>query len=285
MIPTNSSRILSPYFYLCILFAALILLVGCTANQIATFPPGSNINDVRKSLGKEKTTISYPEYMLFVYETMDPDNYTVLKFENGTLTAQGLMPKWVVNSLGKSGESAKMGAYSYYSMARRLQKQKLNKDAYTLMRRYGEDNPDSGMAITYLGQLYLNDSLLDSAVLVYENALRGEKRINVRSSLQNNELALFIRARQYRKAEEFGKALLADSTVLFKHGIHYNMACIYSIQNKKTEAILQLKEILQHLDSGFNKKQLDDDKDLDNIRKEPGYLEIYKQLPAGKKSD
>jgi tetratricopeptide (TPR) repeat protein len=262
--------------------AFLCLLLGCVANQIATFPPGSNINDVRKSLGREKTSICYPEYILFVYETMDTDNYTVLKFINGELAYQGILPKWVVQSIGQFGPSVKMDAKDYYSMARRLQKQKLNKDAYVLMRRYAEANPDSGMAVTYLAQLYFNDSLLDSAISVYENVLRTEKRVNARSSLQNNELALFVRSRQYRKAEEFGNALLADSTVVFKHGIHYNMACVYSLQNKKAEAILHLKEIIRHLDSGFNKKQLDDDKDLDNIRKEPEYLEIYKQLPKGK---
>jgi tetratricopeptide (TPR) repeat protein len=282
MIPTEISRIFFQRTSLYFWCAAFFLLVGCTANQIATFPPGSNINDVRKSLGKEKTTISYPEYILFIYETMDPDNYTVLKFVNGALAFQGIIPKWVVQSIGQFGPQAKMDANNYYSMARRLQKQKLNKDAYALMRRYADENPDSGMAVTYLAQLYMLDSLLDSAAFVYENALKEEKRIHARSSLQNNELALFVRSRQYQKAEEFGKVLLADSTVLFKFGIHYNMACIYSLQNKKAEAILHLKEILQHLDSGFNKKQLDDDRDLDNIRKEPEYLEIYKQLPKGK---
>jgi tetratricopeptide (TPR) repeat protein len=266
-----------------ILFStALIFLIGCTANQIATFPPGTNINDVRKSLGREKTTISYPEYILFVYETMDTANYTVLKFISGTLDWQGIMPKWVVNTIGQSGPSAKMGAYDYYSMAQRLQKQKLNKDAYTLMRRYGEDNPDSGMAVTYLARLYMLDSLLDSAVFVYENALRSAKDISVKSSLQNNMLTMLVQSRQFEKAGDFGKALLADSTILFKYGIHYNMACMYSMLNKKTEAILHLRAILNFGEKGFSKKKLDNDRALDNIRNEPGYLEIYRHLPKGK---
>lgn len=280
MILFKTSHIFFSRAWLFFWYVALFFLLGCTANQIATFPPGSNINDVRKSLGKEKTTISYPEYILFVYETMDPDNYTVLKFVNGALTFQGLVPKWVVQSIGQFGPQATMDINNYYRMARRLQKQKLNKDACALMRRYAEANPDSGIAVNYLAQLYMFDSLPDSAAFVYENALKAEKRINARSSLQNNELAFFIRSRQYQKAEEFGKVLLADSTVLFKYGIHYNMACIYSRQNKKPESIQELKEILNN--KGFTKKQLDDDKDLDNIRNEPGFLEIYKQLPMGK---
>jgi tetratricopeptide (TPR) repeat protein len=282
MIPFKTSRLFFPRAWLFLWCAALFFLVGCTANQIATFPPGSNINDVRKNLGREKTSVCYPEYILFVYETLDPDNYTVLKFINGELAFQGTLPKWVVQSIGQFGPRVKMNANDYYSMALRLQKQKLNKDAYALMRRYVEANPDSGTPVAFLSHLYMLDSLLDSATFVFENALKTPKKPNVISSLQTNMLALFIQGRRYEKAEEFGKALLADSTVLFKYGIHYNMACLYSLQNKKPEAILHLREIVNFGDKGLTKKKLDNDKDLDNIRKEPEYLEIYKQLPKGK---
>ncbi|HUI91784.1 MAG TPA: hypothetical protein VLX68_05995 [Chitinivibrionales bacterium] len=266
-----------------LLFAIFpLLLFGCVANQIATLQSGTNINDVRKSLGREKDVINYSDYILFAYETEDPENYTVFKFVNGSLAAQEVVPKWVVKVINKSESSVKTSVRDYCAAARTLQKQKLNKAAYALMRTYFEQNPDSGMALICLTQLYLNDSLFDSAAAVYDNALMQEKRENARSSLQNNKLALFIRARRFQKAEDLGKALLADSTMPFKQGMHYNMACMYSLQNKKTEAIRELKEAFNAGDKGFTRKQLDHDKDLDNIRKEPGYVEIYKRLPTGK---
>lgn len=56
----------------------------------------------------------------------------------------------------------------------------------------------------------------------------------------------------------------------------YNRACAYSVAGKKTEAVEMLKKAVELGYRDVN--HIKQDKDLDNIRKEPGYIEIVKQL-------
>ncbi len=269
-------------FIILIVFLITLQMFGCAANRFASVPAGTTIQEVRESFGTEKTTISYPDYFLLVYETQDATNYTVLKFIDGKFKEKGLIPKWVINSSSEAGSAKKLEVRQYYSMAMRLRKQGLHQDAYSLMERYIKDNPDTSMGYTYLSMLYCQDSLFDRAIST--DSLGLVKLINKKSflTLKQNAAATFMKAEKYDEAEMLLNELLNDPNVEHKHGVHYNMACLLSIRNEKEGAIEHLKYIIPHIDKGICKKMLDDDPDMNNIRNEPGYLEIYNQLPEKK---
>jgi len=57
---------------------------------------------------------------------------------------------------------------------------------------------------------------------------------------------------------------------------HYNIACLYSVTGKKELALEHLKK---SIDRGFmDFSWMDRDKDLDNIRNEPGFRALREMI-------
>jgi tetratricopeptide (TPR) repeat protein len=268
---------------------ALFCLCACAVNKFASIPLGTDIEDARRRVGHEKSYILAPKYMLLIYEPADDrTNYTVLKFVDGKLEMRGLIPKWVINQgRGEPGAKRQEGPQrSYCIPALRLRKQGLHEEAYNLMKRYIADHPDTIDAYSCLAVIYREDSLGDSSKALYEKAIAGQRDPKKIMRLRMNYMPALMDAGQPDKAESLARELLADSATDPKFGVHYNLACLYSKQNRKDEALLHLREILGHGDKGFTRKYLDEDHDLDNIRREAGFLEIRRQLPeTGKKGD
>jgi len=59
----------------------------------------------------------------------------------------------------------------------------------------------------------------------------------------------------------------------------YNLACYYSLKNQQENAKIHLLHTEQHNTLPLNPyKHLNEDKDLDNIRNEPWFIELLERL-------
>jgi hypothetical protein len=65
-------------------------------------------------------------------------------------------------------------------------------------------------------------------------------------------------------------------------GEHYDLACLYSLANMKSEAITALQRAVELGYKGFHHIQFD--RDLDNIRAEEGYQNVLNLLTRSKVS-
>jgi tetratricopeptide (TPR) repeat protein len=259
---------------------SILFLFSCAATKLNVVENGTNIKEVRNRLGKESNFISHPDYLLLIYYKSGSQNCLLLKFINGKLVDQIEMPRWSINTYIGVSPSTPIRSESHYSIARRMQKQKLNHEAYLTMRDFMIRNPDSMMAVTYLAQLYVNDSLFDSALTVYDNAFSRSLKSESRISLTNNYMALLMAAKKYDRAKEIGlKAIHDYNSSKAIHGYYYNLACIYSIQNESDSAVIFLNGIIPFIAKGYTKQMIDKDPDLNNIRNNPDFQKIRSQLP------
>lgn len=76
------------------------------------------------------------------------------------------------------------------------------------------------------------------------------------------------------------KAIVAENTE--DAGEHYDLACLYSLANMKSESIIALKRAVELGYKGFHHMQFD--RDLDNIREEQGYKELLNNITKSKVS-
>lgn len=76
------------------------------------------------------------------------------------------------------------------------------------------------------------------------------------------------------------KAIVAENTE--DAGEHYDLACLYSLANMKSESVVALKRAVELGYKGFHHMQFD--RDLDNIREEQGYKDILNNITKSKVS-
>lgn len=97
------------------------------------------------------------------------------------------------------------------------------------------------------------------------------------------ELAkLYQEGVQYYQSGQYQKAVKCFNQVLEKEPkavpVLYNAACTYSLMGEKDKAIDYLAKAVEN---GFNDKQhIEQDKDLDNIRREKGYLKVIESIKS-----
>jgi hypothetical protein len=65
-------------------------------------------------------------------------------------------------------------------------------------------------------------------------------------------------------------------------GEHYDLACMYSVTNKKDEAIAALQQAIKLGYKVYNHIKLD--RDLENIREEQGYKDLLNDITKDKVS-
>lgn len=83
----------------------------------------------------------------------------------------------------------------------------------------------------------------------------------------------------YRQILEMIQPYPAEQTAQIKQNCYYNVACAYSLQNKKDDAIEALKFAVKYGWKDTN--HMATDKDLDNIRQTPEYKAIIDEINAG----
>jgi tetratricopeptide (TPR) repeat protein len=76
------------------------------------------------------------------------------------------------------------------------------------------------------------------------------------------------------------KAIVAENTE--DAGEHYDLACLYSLANMKSESVTALKRAVELGYKGFHHMQFD--RDLDNIREEQGYKDLLANITKSKVS-
>ena len=76
------------------------------------------------------------------------------------------------------------------------------------------------------------------------------------------------------------KAIVAENTE--DAGEHYDLACLYSLANMKSESVTALKRAVELGYKGFHHMQFD--RDLDNIREEQGYKDLLNNITKSKVS-
>ena len=125
-----------------------------------------------------------------------------------------------------------------------------------------------------LGQLYKSLGMQEKAL----------KNFRAAAGLKPNFWeALYEQAIIYAGKKEYDKSIELFKQIISLHSenattIYYNIACLYSLQNKKTDALDWLKKAI---DSGYNNwDQLKKDPDLENIRQ----TSLYKRLVSVRSS-
>ncbi len=126
-------------------------------------------------------------------------------------------------------------------------------------------------AYVNIGNSYRGLEKYDSSFKSFENALRIDSSYGL---AYFNLGALYWDIGEEVKAIEFTKkAITKDPSI--NQG-YYNLACFYSIKNKKESAIVFLRDAIE---KGFGDCLIiKNDKDLENIRDEDGFIKILSDL-------
>ncbi len=142
---------------------------------------------------------------------------------------------------------------------------------------------DYNVAITYSepnawlhiqrGRMYMNMEDSVKAKLDFELALQ----LDTASSL--HAFALLYLG-EIQQAIDFIKAIVSEN--INDAGEHYDLACIYSLANKKDEAIVALQQAIKLGYKAYNHIKLD--RDLENIRDEQGYKDLLNDITKDKVS-
>ncbi|HEY4194467.1 MAG TPA: tetratricopeptide repeat protein [Mucilaginibacter sp.] len=83
--------------------------------------------------------------------------------------------------------------------------------------------------------------------------------------------ALFYTGNSDKAIEVMQKNVIATTNDAVLRSHYYNLACLFSLMNKPDEANIYLKKCI---DSGYSKKYVQTDPDLDNIRNTKEYIDI-----------
>jgi tetratricopeptide (TPR) repeat protein len=262
---------------------ACSLLAACASNRYAALKPGGSEEEIRAKVGREERRIQHEEYALHLHPGPKPGSYTFLKFREGRLDRLGVAPSWGIDL--EMEPPRPLTSREYFAVSVRLLDLGLSEEGFALMRRWAGSNPDSSAGPTFLGMLYVKGDKPDSAFAVHRAAIGTARDAKERSTHQNNLLACHIQTRRYDEGEAYALELLADKGVepALIHSIHYNLACIYSLQNRKAKAVEQLAKAIDKGPDAFDQAFLDTDDDFDNIRTEPGFLEARSRLKPGKR--
>lgn len=263
--------------------ALALLLAACASNRFASLQPGMGEDAVRAKVGREIRRIEHRDYVVHLHPGPKPGGVVFLKFREGRLDASGSVPAWSVDA-GQEPPRP-LNAEQYFAISVRLAGLGLKEEGFALMRRWAAENPDSSAGATLRGILFSEGDEPDSAFGVHRAAIAAAQDDKLRTEHRNNLLASYIRARRYDEGETYAQELLADPALdtAMLHGIRYNLACIYSIQNRKAKAVEQLKLAIDRRPDAFDQAFLDGDRDFDNIRTEPGFLEQRARLKPGKR--
>ena len=120
-----------------------------------------------------------------------------------------------------------------------------------------------------LGNLYRSLGESMTAIKHYKKALSIQPDF---PPALNNLAILYVSKKEYDQALPLFNHII--KIVPDHAGTYYNIACIYALQNQSKDAISWLKMAIQR---GYdNWKLIKTDKDLENIRKSPGYKALIK---------
>lgn len=94
---------------------------------------------------------------------------------------------------------------------------------------------------------------------------------------------LLTRAGKYDQAEELYQRAMKQSPRNVRDAyLLYNLACLYSLQGRLNKGVESLKKSVS---SGFKDYEwIRRDRDLDNLRNEPGYQKLMKDAPASRRA-
>jgi len=129
----------------------------------------------------------------------------------------------------------------------------------------------SGQDLLKQGKQQLQDQQLEAAANTFNQVIEKE--------LKNGEVWFYL-GLSFHNQKMYTKALhaykKADSIGFSPERTRYNMACCYSLLNEKGKALHALAEAIN---AGFQQLPLlSSDPDLDYIRNEPEFQELYMQL-------
>ncbi len=160
----------------------------------------------------------------------------------------------------------------------RLKKLSAYQDEFETAKKRIEDqlapNPDNPVLHYQLGRFYENRGLPDKALESF------------RTAVDFNPVfweALYRQALIHAGKKEYDKSISLFKQVVSLQpenaAIYYNIACLYSIQNQKTDAVDWLQKAI---DSGYrNWERIKNDPDLENLRQTSFYKQLINE-PAGR---
>ncbi len=124
------------------------------------------------------------------------------------------------------------------------------------------------------GRMYKNMGDSVKAKLDFELALQLD-------TIGSMHAFALIHLGEIKEAIDFMKAIVEKD--IEDAGEHYNLACIYSLANKKVEAIAELQHAIKLGYKAYNHIKLD--RDLENIRNEQGYKNLLNDITKEKVSE
>jgi TolB-like protein/Flp pilus assembly protein TadD len=166
--------------------------------------------------------------------------------------------------------------FAYWILGRIYLTTDKDKDAVEPMKKVIELNPDfytaySDLRLIYerLGEKQKQDELLDQTINFYNRYLEQNPDDGRARIFFAQVLVILERIEEAKRETTMALELSPNDNVML-----YNAACVYSRINEKKTAINTLRTIVA---SGFEHYEwIKRDPDLENIRKEPEYVELMK---------
>jgi len=232
-----------------------------------------------------------------------------LNFNLGLLYSNSGKPDKAIRYFNKALQIDGRFAMAYYSMGNAFMKLKQREKAINYFSKALETNPSLYMAHFNMGQAFEELGRIPEAVEQYRSTLQ----INPGYATAHSQLAAtllktgnldeaavhFYEALKRKPDSDYDRDSLlmiaffhtnqkqydkSIDTVKKIAAIHpqesvydYSIACLYSISNRKEEAIEWLRKAV---DKGYNDfERMKTDRNLENIRQTEAYQEILKQMP------
>jgi Flp pilus assembly protein TadD, contains TPR repeats len=163
---------------------------------------------------------------------------------------------------------------SFFNKGLTLYQLDRSKEAAVWFRRVLEINPNDTSALNLLGQALDADGKFQEAVSCLKEAIK----IDTEYALGYYDLGVILSRKKDGRAGAmrcFKKALSLPLREPFSAYAIYSIACLHALAGRKKEAFDSLEQALER---GYpNRKYIDEDKDLDGIRRDARFTEMMKK--------
>jgi tetratricopeptide (TPR) repeat protein len=199
---------------------------------------------------------------------LNPDYSTAYWNLGDTLAKSGILAEAEEN-YRKAIELNPQSAEAFYNFANLLAKNKERWDeAEQNYRKAIELNPDYGYIYYSLGVLFQKQNRFTEAIEAFQQRIKLDKtNVVARISLA----AIYKRLGNPDKSAEY----VGEAEAFIKDDDYYNLACLYSVVERKDKALRFLRQAVAK--DPFDKFKAKSDPDFDSIRDD----EVFKQIVGG----